>query len=104
MFPRGLGPMACFQRTEQSSCYYCDGYRWVITIRMSLSFFSVFFHCASKVTEINSHKAQPAQGFSFEVGDKEVRRLVPMKLDTCAADRQLKPLINPTNAAKQLWG
>lgn len=67
-------PMACFQSTEQSSCCYCDGYRWVIVIRMSLSFFSVFFHGASKVIELKSPEVQPAQAFSFEVGDEEARR------------------------------
>lgn len=40
---------------------------------MSLSFRFLFFFCASKVIEINSHEAQLVQTFSSEADDKEVR-------------------------------
>lgn len=69
-FPRGRGLMACFPSTEQRSCSYCGGYRRGAIIRMHLSFFAVFSHCASNVIEINSHRAQPARAFSYEVGDE----------------------------------
>lgn len=65
-----LGPTACFPSAEQRSCSYCGGYRRGVIIRMRLSFFAVFSHCASKVIEINSHGAQPAGAFSYEVGDE----------------------------------
>ena len=65
-----LGPTACFPSAEQRSCSYCGGYRRGVVIRMRLSFFAVFLHCASKVIEINSHGAQPARAFSYEAGDE----------------------------------
>ena len=45
----------------------------------------MFSHCASKVIEINSHRAQPARAFSYEVGDGEVRCL-PTKVSTEATN------------------